>query len=1016
MVSAGDNKLIKVDITQENILKYNFDTISISPSDYKEFIIDNPWYLDTSQAPDFQSIIDVEKNTIKEFTVPEDTYSVNNYNLQVRLGGTSTITTKTINISNKSHLNLLKDYYNSIKSSAGNYIWTSSQLYSLKYYYLFHGYSVSNDSFASRWNGTPTRNNSILIPIMYNDNTALRQGTFQEIPIVTNISITFDENNFSYNLPEHKIYGGNDSGLTGEFTVPAGTYTPLQYHECIRQVLPSDNTWIYKFTIDTMYQYPFAKISMKSVPHAYYNGGGNTHEHNTFNDLYGKLHLVYPCDSNYKIGHPCNSPATNRCLSCTSGIWNIDDFVNYVNTTDEEKLFGCKSTTHEIFVTADIPFIINPVCSITKLGEADITPEGSTDYTFGTQKRIFYHPMYKQIDCTVTYNGTNHTISGRYTPAELLREIKTLTNADIKVYNNNDEYNINFPEGLTISDNPFFTSTKNLSGLSRMDFTISILQIGYSQSEYTFNINDSVSIIPYSGDYTYSLTGNLPCGLTFGSDGSITGVCDHPVITVLSITISTSDITKTVELTLNILPGYKCKENDYCKYYVDNELSKCEAIIDKGLCNEYEFTLEDNEHFGLVGPYLYILPANHAIDLNIQTITDDNYETNNNNVNCYIKGFTTSDPYNYYIPWLSHVFEADYDCYIEVRDSNTDEIIERSDLFNLSNLDFTGIINYFNEKSTEQLSITYDECCIYLHGVNFKIPNDGTYSRQYFYNVELCLESNSTTNNKISLIFKNYSYFIMYYNNTIFFIQIPSLNDYDSSFWFDIPSTPINNSHILCSYTNYGSDPIALYMDVVSPLAEQNSANLKTMYQVSKFVYEFGKLYDLLEFTIPIGCYFTTTPVTEIAGPYVLEGVLPDGLIFDSATGNISGTCNEIINSSVNVIASDNTSEYLTFNTVDIQNYNNVYRVLNNKTTTINPITPINNYLDGIVTYENVLPNGCTFDKSTGTLTINTSNKYEYISVNCIQTRGNTELKINNNILIKVLHYVQIQNNIVDYS
>ena len=923
---ASEHKLcsilqIKVNITQENTIRYNFDTISVSPSNYKEIFIENPWYLDTSEAPDFQNIWDVEKNTFKEFTVPEDTYSVNNYNLQVRLGNTSTITAKTINISNKSHLNLLKDYYNSIKSSAGDYIWTSSQLYSLKYYYLFHGYSVSNDSFASRWNGTPTRNNSILIPIMFNDDTVLRQGTFQEIPIVTNISITFDENNFSYNLPEHKIYGGNYSGLTGEFTVPAGTYTPLQYHECIMQVLPSDNTWRPTFDVDTMYQYPFTKISMKSLYTSYYYGGSGTNEHNTFNDLYGKLHLVYPSNSNYKIGHACNGPATNRCLSCTSGVWNVDDFVNYVNTTDEEKLFGCMSTTHEIFVTASLPFIINPVCSITKLGEADITPEGSTDYTFGTQKRILYHPMYKQIDCTVTYNGTTHTISGRYTPAELLREIKTLTNADIEVNKNaDDEYNVEFPDGLTISDNPFFTSTENLSGLSRMDFTISVnpanfsyndyivnttdithevliqptesilmvnftadlphgLQIdssgnitgtinysdltegivnttitvngeseegttitrsfnlyinfmnidyiengseyhvseniiwqptnvrgsitsasivdcvsnltvtmsdnynlsintgtssgtyqftvkltdeksqtatkvmtvnvlkrpslnyndkyyystgenvliepsyacskditwnysnlpeglsfvngvisgkpkysgdynvtvtlieslnnheceynsvsdtftisitsfGYSQSEYTYTVNKYVSIIPAAGDYTYSLSGNLPCGLTFGSDGSITGVCDHPVISVLSITISSSDITKTVELTLNILPDNECKCNIYSRYYVDNELNKCEVVIDKGLCNDYEFTLNDNEFDGLVGPYMCILPPNHAVDLNIQTITDDNYETNNNNVNCYIKGFPRNEEY-YFLQSLKIPFLED---------------------------------------------------------------------------------------------------------------------------------------------------------------------------------------------------------------------------------------------------------------------------------------------------------------------------------------------------------------------
>ena len=544
-------------------------------------------------------------------------------------------------------------------------------------------------------------------------------------------------------------------------------------------------------------------------------------------------------------------------------------------------------------------------------------------------------------------------------------------------------------------------------------FTISIISFGYSQSEYTFTVNESISIIPASGNYTYS--GNLPCGLTFGSDGSITGVCDHPVITVLSITINASDITKTVELTLNILPT-QCKENDYCNYYVDFELWECLAIQDKGVYKDgtYHYLLEDNENVGTVGPYLYILPPKHAIDLNIRTI--DNYGTNYNNINCYIKGFPNDEYYNYIQP-LEDVKQYDSDryySYIQIRNEYTDEIIEESDGFDLSNLDFTNFINYFNEKSNKQLSITSDEYCLCLHGVDFALRQPiviDDVQTQYFTNTVLALEYHMN-DTKIVLLLGNDNYQQLFYNNKIYFTAYP-----ESNINFDIPLTNIDNTHAICTYENTASHPVVLYMDVGSSEIEENSpTDLKTMYQVQKFVYEIGKLYDLIEFTIPIGCYFTTTPGTEIAGPYVLEGVLPNGLIFDPDTGNISGTCNEIINSSVNIIASDNTSDQLTFNTVDIQNYNNVYRILNDKTTTINPITPINNYLNGVVTYENVLPNGCTFDTSTGALTINTSNKYEYISVNCIQTLTNTELKINNNILIKIIHNVQVQDNIVNYS
>lgn len=1559
---ASEHKLcsishIKVYIIQENTIKYNFDTIKVSPSNYKQIFIENPWYLDTSEAPDFQNINDFEKNTIKNFTVPEDTYTVIAYRI-CRYTGTNI--EKSINVRDRSHYDILKYYFNTLGSSGGDYVLNSSNMPQLKYYYLFDGYSAyGNGNYATFFNGEGNsyKNNSILIPVTKTDGPYYT--TFQEIPIITNISITFDSNTFALELPEHRINGKTESSDMTSIIVPAGKYTCSQYHDLIKQVIPYSKTWGNFNTIETMFRYPFCMTARRSNPKAWYCGD-NTYP--LFNDLYCKLHLLYPCSADKYIAHACNGPATHRCLSCTAGIWNIDDFINYVNTTDDEKLFGCRSTTHEIFVTASMPFIINPACSMTKLGEADITPENSTNYKFGTQKRILYHPMYKEINCTVTYNGTTHTISGRYTPAELLREIKTLTNADIKVYNNNDEYNINFPEGLTISDNPFFTSTENLSGLSRMNFTvsnnrgnfsynnyivnttdtthevsisptelvnisiidannlpnglqidsqgnitgiinysdttggkvsatitvngtspagivksisfkffvnfmnidyeinstiinefdchmediivlkstnvrgsitdawvlksdltvtmldnydlkiwagvasgmyiltvklldekgqivekeiivnvykkpylsynttynyevnqyvmiypswtsyaktgytfsitsgtlpsglsmnttgitsgyitgitnevgsynitvtmnnplnnheckynsvsysftlninyndlisyndytvnttdttcdinipsiynipsgkfptfsqdnipynlnfdeygnitgtinysdavdgkvsetitvnyttssgtskstsfklfvnfmnidynetgseyhtneniiwqpsnirgsitsasivdcasnltvtisdnyelsintgtssgtyqfsvkltdekgqtvtkvmtvnvfrrpilnyndkyyystgdnvliepssyayskdiiwnysnlpeglsfnngiitgstnetgsynitvtlieslnnheceynsvsdsftisiISIISIGYSQSEYTFTVNESVSIIPAIGDYTYSLSGNLPCGLTFGSDGSITGVCDHPVITMLLITISLSDITKTVELTINILPVYKCKCNIYSRYYIDNELNKCEVVLDKGFCNEHEFTLNDNEINGLVGPYMCILLPNHTVDLNIQTITDDNYETNNNNVNCYIKGFPSNEQSNYIQPLDNIRIDGNYYyCNVQVRDANTDEIIEQNDGFDLRNLDFTDIINYFNEKSTKQLSITYDDYCIYLHGVDFIMSNDCEYYSQYFKNYVLILEHyDLTTNNKILLELVTPNYGQLYYNNTICFI---STSNPDNPISFDIPSSSINNGHILCSYVNEYTYPITLYMDVVSPLAEQNASDLKTLYQVSKFVYEVSNInYDLTEFTIPIGCYFTTTPVTEIEGPYVLEGVLPDGLTFDPDTGNISGTCNEIINSSVNIITGD-TSVQLTFNTVRIQTYSTKYIIHYKEETNIEPITPVTNYFgDGVITYENELPSGCTFDTSTGVITITSANKFENISINCIQSLDNTELRISSNILIRVMFSTQLEDNIFKYS
>ncbi len=41
-------------ITQYNKLIVNYDTYEFTPSNYKQIVIDNPWYIDTSSAPDFK--------------------------------------------------------------------------------------------------------------------------------------------------------------------------------------------------------------------------------------------------------------------------------------------------------------------------------------------------------------------------------------------------------------------------------------------------------------------------------------------------------------------------------------------------------------------------------------------------------------------------------------------------------------------------------------------------------------------------------------------------------------------------------------------------------------------------------------------------------------------------------------------------------------------------------------------------------------------------------------------------
>ena len=63
-------------ITQYNKLIVNYDTYEFTPSNYKQIVIDNPWYIDVSSAPDFVQIANKEINNYNDFiTIPEDVYT-----------------------------------------------------------------------------------------------------------------------------------------------------------------------------------------------------------------------------------------------------------------------------------------------------------------------------------------------------------------------------------------------------------------------------------------------------------------------------------------------------------------------------------------------------------------------------------------------------------------------------------------------------------------------------------------------------------------------------------------------------------------------------------------------------------------------------------------------------------------------------------------------------------------------------------------------------------------------------
>ena len=60
-----------VTITTYNKIVINYDTYELTPSNNKNIVIDNPWYIDTSSAPNFVQTKQSEINDMK-LSIPED--------------------------------------------------------------------------------------------------------------------------------------------------------------------------------------------------------------------------------------------------------------------------------------------------------------------------------------------------------------------------------------------------------------------------------------------------------------------------------------------------------------------------------------------------------------------------------------------------------------------------------------------------------------------------------------------------------------------------------------------------------------------------------------------------------------------------------------------------------------------------------------------------------------------------------------------------------------------------------
>lgn len=423
-------------ITQYNKLIVNYDTYEFTPSNYKQIVIDNPWYIDVSSAPDFVQIANKEINNYNDFiTIPEDvyTYEANSFYLRSK-------NTRTFNIgkiSNKSHTEILNTIFNTIKSS-----------YNITYDYTdYYSFYTVNHDFYTSGSSVLTQQEQILFPILHQ----YAYITNQPIPLIKTITITINSSNFHMYIPADtitKTYGGSTSTVT----IVAGDYTYKEYTNKILQ-----NIKVGDYPYINLYNYMPMKRITTYVGH--FSG-------TEFNKLKGIFH----CFKDNNLSHNVFMPANSRCLYIPPKDYSVDELITSVNSNSSNVLFTLSSTKDYIYINCDMPFIINPVCSIVN-EDTDITE------TFKTSHILMKNPLsYRYFTATCTYNNKTYTQEGPFTPAEFLRWIYSVTGVKCRIHKDIIQcldYNI------IVGENPYFVFkefgiVENKCGLQTIDYHIDI--------------------------------------------------------------------------------------------------------------------------------------------------------------------------------------------------------------------------------------------------------------------------------------------------------------------------------------------------------------------------------------------------------------------------------------------------------------------------------------------------------------------------------------------------------------
>lgn len=516
----------EVTITQYNKLIVNYDTYEFSPSNYKNIAIIDPWYIDVTSAPDFvvngltvfnnytkETVSDEgtsvlskikssfaskiskakarlariasytdptqdypdepieddpsvktvttvmqsykELNNLNEITIADDTYSLHDHYIDIYR------TNKHIHLVDTppmDHENLVKYVLKQMSNTAS--ITTYDHYIRVNDYY-----AISKPE-----NVTVDQNDAILYPYYANYSIAIL-GQRQCIPRIQTITTTYDYQYLSFDLPAHQVEGYyyiRDSIDTSKIIdVAAGSYTFTKYMNTLYNAMIGTN---YGTGGAYMYQYPYMPLRRQTGFFIGFYGIPSADGTNVYNDMYCKLHCMWPQQN--AIAHISIMPANSRCLHIHSGNWTVDDLITAVNSNKDDCLFTLASTDHYIYIKADTPFIINPVCKI-------VTSDTDIAETFNMTHVLLKNPMYKHFTAEAASDlGLSGREEGDFTPAEFLRWIYNKSGVKCNIRNGIISYDRNTK--LIIGDNPFFTNNiktgifDNLCGLTTIPYRVVI--------------------------------------------------------------------------------------------------------------------------------------------------------------------------------------------------------------------------------------------------------------------------------------------------------------------------------------------------------------------------------------------------------------------------------------------------------------------------------------------------------------------------------------------------------------